>query len=162
MNLVATFTYCQDCYSLVVEAGPGGTTDPPPCAYSYLKNSEVWVQAIPDEGYLFTGWSGWSIGKRNPIKVVVSKPTTTIRANFGMTNRYELTIETSKGGTTNPAPGIYSHQEGEIVQIYAIKNLKGYKFDRWSGNIRAGQATRNPCRVRMNRKKTVKAEFVRR
>jgi len=43
-------------YTLHIEAGEGGTTDPPPGDYEYLENSSVSVTAIPDEGYEFDFW----------------------------------------------------------------------------------------------------------
>ena len=49
---------------------------------------------------------------------------------------YDLTlsVDPSEGGTTNPAAGIYTYDEDEVVDIEAIP-ATGYNFDYWEGDV---------------------------
>ena len=70
---------------------------------------------------------------------------------------YTLTITSSAGGTTDPAPGAYSYPEGTVVSVTAIPDL-GYNFDHWEldgSNI--GSA--NPTSVTMDADHALHAVF---
>jgi hypothetical protein len=70
---------------------------------------------------------------------------------------YALTITTTAGGTTNPAPGTYSYTADLWVQVTAIPNT-GYLFDHWElNNVNVGSA--NPYLFLMNRDYTLEAVF---
>jgi len=45
-------------YTLTISAGDGGTTQPEPGSYIYYYGAEVEVEAIPENGYAYSGWSG--------------------------------------------------------------------------------------------------------
>ncbi|MEF8873353.1 MAG: FixG Ig-like domain-containing protein, partial [Candidatus Thermoplasmatota archaeon] len=47
-------------------------------------------------------------------------------------DRYDLTVESEEGGTTNPEPGTYTYTEGERVTIEAVPD-EGWQFSHWSG-----------------------------
>jgi hypothetical protein len=53
-------TLCRaEKYTLTIQPTTGGTTDPPPGSYVYSENSEVDIQAIPqDQTWDFDHWSG--------------------------------------------------------------------------------------------------------
>ncbi len=70
---------------------------------------------------------------------------------------YRLTISTSNGGITDPAPGVYSHTEESTVTVSAIPN-DGYRFDRW--DLDAEAATINPINVLMDANHSLNAVFV--
>jgi len=70
---------------------------------------------------------------------------------------YSLTITTTVGGTTNPAPGTYSYIVNSIVQVTAIPEAN-YIFDHWElDTINVGSAT--PYSVLMDNNHTLKAVF---
>ena len=70
---------------------------------------------------------------------------------------YALTITTTVGGTTTPAPGIYSYTANSQVQVTAIPNTD-YLFEYWElDGTNVGPA--NPYTVAMNKNHTVKAIF---
>jgi hypothetical protein len=70
---------------------------------------------------------------------------------------YMLTIQTTPGGTTNPAPRQYQYPYGTIVNVTAIPN-SGYKLDHWElDSVNVGSA--NPYSVLMNQNHTLKAVF---
>jgi hypothetical protein len=71
---------------------------------------------------------------------------------------YTLTITTTAGGTTNPAPGTYTYTACSMVQVTAIPN-SGYVFDHWELNgSNVGSA--NPYTVHMDSNYILKAYFV--
>jgi len=71
---------------------------------------------------------------------------------------YSLTIITTVGGTTDPAPGTYSYTANSSVQVTAIPNAD-YTFDHWElDTVNVGSA--NPYTVLMDNNHTLKAVFI--
>jgi C1A family cysteine protease len=56
---------------LTITAAKGGTTNPSPGSHSYDFNASVKVKAIPDNYYIFNGWSGDLSGTKNPETIVM-------------------------------------------------------------------------------------------
>jgi len=70
---------------------------------------------------------------------------------------YTLTITTTIGGTTDPAPGTYGYTADSTVQVTAIPGA-GYLFDYWElDDVSVGSA--NPYPVTMGKNHTLKAVF---
>ncbi|MEM3697558.1 MAG: PKD domain-containing protein [Candidatus Bathyarchaeia archaeon] len=70
---------------------------------------------------------------------------------------YTLTIITTTGGTTSPAPGTYTYVEGTNVQVTAIPDVN-YNFAYWElDGVYYG--TNNPTTVLMDKNHTLKAFF---
>jgi len=70
---------------------------------------------------------------------------------------YALTITTTTGGTTNPAPGTYNYTANSTVQVAAIPEAN-YKFEYWElDGINVGSA--NPYSVLMDKNHTLTAVF---
>ena len=70
---------------------------------------------------------------------------------------YTLTITSTSGGTTSPAPGSYQHLEGTVVNVTAIPG-SGYNFDHWKlDGADVGDA--NPYSVTMDDNHTLHAVF---
>jgi parallel beta-helix repeat protein len=70
---------------------------------------------------------------------------------------YSLTITTTVGGTTDPAPGTYTYTANSTVQVTAIPEAN-YLFDYWElDTINVGSA--NPYTVLMNKDHTLKAVY---
>jgi len=67
----------------------------------------------------------------------------------------DLNISTSLGGTTNPAPGTYTYEEGSYVEVRALP-AQYCTFTGWSGDA-GGKA--NPETIYMDRDKSVRADF---
>jgi len=145
---------CFSTHSLTLAAGTNGTTDPPPGTYDYCAGSEAVIEAIPDEGFGFSHWSGGATGKDNPI-IVIMNADKTIKANF--VRQYTLTITSGTGGITDPTPGTYTFDVGAEVTISAIPE-NGYRFGGWSGDV---SSTDNPITIAMNSDISIKANFIR-
>ena len=140
-------------YALVIQAGPGGTTDPSPEMYRYGKGSQISVRAVANAGYRFSSWSGDAFGDANPVTVTLDRDMT-VKANF--TPQQTLVIQTSSGGTTDPIPGTYRYDKGSRIIIRAIAEA-GYRLTSWSGDA-SGDA--NPITITLDRDMTAKSNFV--
>jgi PKD repeat protein len=144
-------------YTLTITATSGGTTDPSPGTYIYASGSVVEVTAIPDVNYKFVHWEidGANITS-NPITILMNK-SYTLHAVFQLLT-YRLTILSSPGGTTDPAPGTHTYTNGTYASVTAIPDTH-YLFDHWllDGNP-AGSA--NPISILMMDDHTLQPIFV--
>ncbi len=70
---------------------------------------------------------------------------------------FDLTISAGTGGTTNPAPGLYTHNQGTNVQVTAINNT-GYNFDHWQLDG-SNFGNTNPITVTMDANHALSAVF---
>lgn len=68
-------------YSLTISATVGGTTQPSPGTYSYNVGEHIEIQAIPNDFYDFSHWSGDINDVRNPISIKMDSDKS-ITANF--------------------------------------------------------------------------------
>jgi len=138
--------------TLSIAVGAGGTTDPSPGTYTYDEGAEVAVMATPESGYRFSEWSGDVSGTDNPITITMDSDKS-VKANF--IRQYILTIIAGEGGTTDPAPGSYTHDSGAEVFITAIPS-SGYEFSGWSGNASGIELQ---IKITMDSDKSVTANF---
>lgn len=122
-------------YNLIIQIGAGGTTNPSAGVYNYTEGQEVYVMAIPSPGYVFEGWElNGQPEVDNPIKVIMTKDSTLAPLFSELVAEFNVTITTGLGGETNPLPGAYEVDEGEIFTVEAIA-YTGYTFDHWEGDI---------------------------
>lgn len=71
---------------------------------------------------------------------------------------YTLTIQTTAGGTTNPAPGQHQYGFGTVVSVQAIPD-PGFMLSYWTlDSVNVGAS--NPYSVTMDGNHTIKAFFV--
>lgn len=70
---------------------------------------------------------------------------------------YILTISIEGSGSTNPAPGSYTYQEGEQATVQAIPDTGNY-FDRWVLNGNESQT--NPITLTINTESALTAKFL--
>ena len=142
-------------YTLIIEVGTGGGTDPIPGSYDYDPGTQVSITAIPDIGYRFSEWTGdvpSGLENDNPITITMDS-NKSITANF--IHQYTLTISAGTGGTTNPAPGTYTHDPGAQVSVQAVPN-SGYQFSVWTGDA---SGTTNLITITMDSDKSITANF---
>ena len=45
-------------HTLTISIEGNGTTDPPPGMHTYYEHGKIRIEAIPDSGHNFTGWTG--------------------------------------------------------------------------------------------------------
>ena len=118
-------------YDLVLTTGTGGTVTG---GGSYEHGDIAVIQALPEEDYLFSGWTGTGIQASDSLSTqLVITADTQVNATFEprSLNKYGLVLESipSQGGTTSGS-GVYD--SGETVRIIA-QPMTGYKFAGWEG-----------------------------
>ncbi len=154
-TLHAVFT--QITYTLTISVTGEGTTDPAEGSHFHVSGSTVPVSATADPGWNFDHWilDGEDAGSTIPINVLMDSDHD-LEAVFTQIT-YTLTITTTKGGTTSPAPGDHVYSYGTNVPVTATPQY-GYKFDHWIlDGSNAG--SNNPISVTMNKNHTLHAVF---
>jgi len=72
---------------------------------------------------------------------------------------FDLTIDTYGEGTTEPEPGIYTHDSGEEVTIETIPE-EGYRFNNWLGDYPYFEKYEDEITITMDSNKEITAYFI--
>jgi len=143
-------------YTLAVTYGVGGRVDKYPNQDEYTSGQQVTLTAVPDAGYLFSGWSGGASGVSNPLPVTVTG-NMSITASFVPAGEgYTLTVNATGGGTVSKEPNKAVYSAGESVTIRAVPNAD-YTFSSWAGDV---SSTTNPYVVTMTKNMVIGATFL--
>jgi hypothetical protein len=120
--------------TLTMVADPGGTVSPPPGSHSVTSGHSVVIEAFPDPGYAFMGWTGTGAGSyttwSNPATIVVNGDISET-ARFAPQVLVPLTMVAGPGGTVAPTSGNY--YVGTILGIFATPD-PGFVFGGWVGS----------------------------
>lgn len=116
----------------------GGLSVPEECLCA--EGTEVTVEANPDPGYRFIGWTG-DVETIADVKAATTTITMegncTITANFETIPpaQYSLSISSTAGGSvTTPGEGTFPCDDGIAVSLVATPG-SGYRFVGWTGNV---------------------------
>jgi hypothetical protein len=102
---------------------------------------------------------GVPVGSTNPITIHMDMDHELV-ANFTYKGAFELTIEVEGTGTTNPLPGIYTHNCCESVIVTAMETDQCWPFDHWMlDGVPVGST--NPITIHMDMDHTLIAVFER-
>ncbi len=117
--------------SLIVNTIGSGTVTVNPEAEIYEPGTVVELQAFPDPGYIFSGWSGDLSGTTNPASIIMDSGKN-VTATF--TRQFTLTVEPSSFGTIvlDPPGGVYD--SATVITATVIPN-EGVGFTGWSGDL---------------------------
>jgi hypothetical protein len=112
------------------------------------------LAALPDPGYLFTGWSGNLSGAKNPDTLVMNA-SKSVTANFVKAGPFTVTVTLAGSGTValDPPGGVY--YGGTAVTLTATAN-PGFKFMGWSGGL---TGSTNPAQLTITANKNITATF---
>ncbi|WGI17964.1 type IV pilin [Methanonatronarchaeum sp. AMET-Sl] len=136
-------------YSLNIEVEGEGTTNPAPGEHIFEEGDEVTIETTPDEGWVFSEWTG-DIQETDSEITITMDSDKTVTAIFEETDpdpvEYTLTIDVEGEGTTNPAPGEHIFEEGDEVTIETTPD-EGWVFSEWTGDI---QETDSEITIEMN------------
>jgi hypothetical protein len=130
-ELVVVNLEAQIVYSLSINTGTGGTTNPSPGVYSHFGGTEVTITAIPDNDYRFSSWTGdvpQGHENDNPITITMDLDKS-IKANFSAIPPPE---EGKKGGCF-----IATAAYGSSLHPY-VKILRDFR-DKWLMPSRLGR-----------------------
>ena len=120
---------------------------------SYSFGTDIQLEASPDPGWKFDGWSGDTTLTTNPIIVNVAK-SYSITASFTRLE-YSLTKNITGNGDITIKPIKEKYFYGDTVLLTAVPN-SGFSFQKWSGDI-SGES--NPYEVIISNSMSIGAEF---
>jgi uncharacterized repeat protein (TIGR02543 family) len=111
----------DDDFTLGTTAINGGITQTPDSPY-YDNGSSVFLTAIQNAGYHFTGWSGDASGTNNPVSVTMDSDKS-VTASFTMNVITALTdvvsVTVPEGGSTNFQVKLSAQPTGDTVVVVA-------------------------------------------
>jgi uncharacterized repeat protein (TIGR02543 family) len=150
-SITATFTINQHTLSTSVTGNGSITLNPSGGTYDY--GTVITVEATPDTGWSFDGWSGDLTGSTNPTTITMDEDKS-ITATFTI-NQYTLTTNVIGNGsiTLNPAGGTYDY--GTVITVEATADT-GWSFDSWSEDL---TGSTNPTTITMDGDKSITATF---
>jgi hypothetical protein len=127
-------------YDLTISSTEGGdVTIPGEGTFTYNEGQDVDLVAEAEKGYRFVNWTG-DVGNianvANPITTITMDDDCSITANFAVVapTQYDLIISSTAGGqVAAPGEGIFSYDEGTIVNLVATPD-DGYRFLNWTGD----------------------------
>ena len=130
LELIARFS--QPTPQLDLSSNTGGTVTG---SGIYNLGETVHLQALANDGYIFTGWEGEGVDDTNASSTeIVMSENRLVYATFGLqpSNTHSLVLESvpAQGGKTS---GSGPYRTGATVNISAT-SYPGYTFDRWDGN----------------------------
>ncbi|HEY94956.1 MAG TPA: hypothetical protein G4O15_08475 [Dehalococcoidia bacterium] len=141
-----------------IEGGKVKVDDFTPIEYpdisTITKGVFVTLEAIPNEGYTFIGWSGSLSSEENPVTLEVDCAKNVL-ANFSITTR-KLSIGIEGQGSVFPPAGTYDYVDGIIVKISATPQT-GCQFEGWTGEVSNENAASTS--VIMDQDKSIIAKF---
>jgi uncharacterized repeat protein (TIGR02543 family) len=145
-------------YTLTIAVAGTGTTNPAAGPHTYYEGTVVNITAIPATGWQFDNWSGDASGTNATISVTMTA-NKTVTANFSAVPTYDLTmaVDDAAHGSTTPAVGTHTYNEGTVVTITATP-ATGWQFDSWTGDVADPDSATTT--VTVDADKTVTANFV--
>jgi hypothetical protein len=158
--------FCASQHALSLNGAHGsvqldGAAYPLPWSISCVCGSTVVLEALPDPGYRFAGWSGDITADENPTSILVGSEKEIIAHFTAITGWPSLSVTGDGSGTVLVDGVAYSLpcsvpcDEGAAVALEATPE-EGYRFARWSGDL---TGTRNPTTIAMDDEKHVNAHF---
>ena len=142
-------------YTLTVNTEDGGTVDS--SGGNYESGTNVTITAIPNDEYIFSGWSNGST--ENPLTFTINS-NLTISANFTK-RQYPLQVNIEGQGTVSEiivtsAKSPTNYDSGTVVRLTANPSMN-WLFSHWSGSV---SETTNPIELTINESKNVNAVFI--
>lgn len=166
--------FAQQQFELSIGAGLFGSVEvngsPATLPFSQLFdcNSVVTVEVFPIECRQFSQWLGdVPDGDRadNPLQLTMNQDRSILPAFVSM--RYDLTIERAPAGsvTVNGEPVTLPYTGtflcNDVVRIAPSPNDPCWEFQRWTGDVPAGDINNDPLMLVMDQDRTIKPNFQR-
>jgi len=136
--LIAPIVGCEgETYVLAISSTAGGSVSAPgEGTFTYNGGAMVNLTAEVEDGYRFTEWTG---NVSTIADVYAAVTTITMNGDYSITaefvKQYELTTSSTAGGSvTNPGEGVYTYDEGKVVELMATPD-GGYGFTNWTGDL---------------------------
>jgi uncharacterized repeat protein (TIGR02543 family) len=158
-TLSAAFTQIQ--YKLNVNILGKGSVSRNPDSPTYPYGTDVRLEATPQSGWVFKGWSGDVSGVNGMVRLTMNGDKN-VTAEFSQSSprasNYTLTIQIPQGtGWTSPYDGVYKYVNGSDAVVSATAG-DGWQFDHWVlDSLSSGSS--NPLTVTMSSNHTLEAVF---
>jgi len=132
-----------------------GSVEKNPDQQDYIEGTQVVLTATPNNGFVFTSWSGDATGSKSSLTVTMDS-NKNITANFTAipANTFALNV-IAVNGSVEKNPDQQSYINGSHVVLTATPDA-GYVFTSWSGDA---TGSNNPLSVTMNANKNITANF---
>ncbi|QTA83471.1 Listeria-Bacteroides repeat domain-containing protein [Desulfonema limicola] len=142
-------------YNVTFEPGAGGTITGSTTQTIEHGKDCTQVQAVPGNGYDFTGWTGDYTGTENPLTITNVTSSKTIKAAFKI-KTYTVKFEPEAGGTITGTTSQTIEHGKDCTQVQAVPGNE-YDFTGWTGDY---TGTENPLTItNVTSSKTIKAAF---
>ncbi len=148
-----TGTFTLNTYTLTLNTIGNGAITSEPSGPTFAYGTVVTLNALPNAGSTFTGWSGDLSGMTNPITLTMDADKN-ITGTFAL-NTYTLTLNTIGNGAITSEPSGSTFAYGTVVTLTALPGT-GSAFTGWSGAL---SGTTNPITLTMDATKIVTATF---
>ncbi len=150
-----TAVFVKKQFTVTLNTVGQGTISRSPEAETYEFQSTLELTATPEEGWVFSNWSGDIQSTSNPISISITS-NKEITAVFKR-KQYLLTI--NKEGEGAVAEEIVTqptqYEDGTYVKLTAT-GAEGWEFTGWSGDL---EGTENPTIIEIDEAKTITATF---
>ena len=133
-------------YTLIVDFTTGGTVTvndvpiPGKAILTYVAGTAVSLNATPNSGHQFVGWTGDVLTMGNvhaSETIIVVNGDYSVMANFELLPPIEYSLNIigpAYGSVTIPGEGRFMYEEGTVVDLVAEPDT-GYEFARWTGDV---------------------------
>jgi subtilisin family serine protease len=126
-------------YHLTVSSTAGGSvTSPGEGTFIYYEGTVVNLVTESEDGYRLAIWSGDVddvANVRAAATTITIKGDSAITANFEEIPQYDLTVNSTAGGSvTDPGEGTFTYYEGTVVGLIAEPE-EGYRLANWTGDV---------------------------
>ena len=149
-----TAVFIKEKYEITLSVTGEGSITITPQKEEYEYGDEIKLEAVPENGYLFSNWTENISGTVNPKIITVEGPLN-IKAIFAK-DEYPLVINKEGEGSIIKTPNKNVYSFGEEVNLSAIPE-EGWLFDRWEGDI---TGTDNPTSLMVDKPMEATAVFV--
>jgi len=143
----------DDGFTLTVNTIGNGNVTKNPDKDGYFFET-VWLTAVADLGWSFSGWSGDLRGSDNPDYVRMNRDKN-VTATFTQ-NEYTLTINRVGSGSVDKNPNQATYYYGDNVSLTATP-AEGWMFSGWSGDLSGVDELQS---IIMDGDKTLEATFI--
>jgi len=134
--------------SIDMDGSPTGYTTP----HTFENLTGTHNFTVPDTDPIEHPFKQWSTDETSTTITVTAGGTYTAYYQA----KYNLTITTTTGGTTNPSPGTHTYWDGTVVSVTAVPDT-GYDLDHWE--LDSSWNYSNPITVIMDSNHTLHAVF---
>ncbi|MEJ2722093.1 MAG: hypothetical protein P8181_13290, partial [bacterium] len=153
-DTTVTANFDMEPYALTLNTIGNGSVTKTPDQLTYVYGDTVYIEAVPDPGWLFDSWSDGLSGSENPDTLVVVSDTT-VTATF-TAEQYTLTTNTVGNGSVTKTPDQPTYVYGDTVIVEAVADT-GWVFESWSFALKGSE---NPDTLVVVSDTTVTATFV--